>query len=187
MRFYYGTDNRETHAEAVVLRREKLFEQTVAGFARDARAAVSHAYANRAFAIEFRRDFYFPTAARGVVHGIEGVAEQVDEHLLDLDRIALDLRQVVRQGGFHFARQNLSVWLHHVDDFPDGIVEIDPLPDGAAFLYCLPHGVDNFVGASPIGHDIDHDLVKGIRIDVSLLDEAHSRARIVHDRGERLI
>src|SRR6476469_6626991 len=96
MRFNDGANNREPHAEAVVLRCEKLLEQMVPGFAGDTRAAVSHVYANGAFAVNLRCYSYLPAIARRVMHGVKGVAQQVNEDLLDLDRIAFDLRQIVR-------------------------------------------------------------------------------------------
>src|SRR4051794_34144101 len=97
MSFHDGGDNSEAHPEPLFLGSDKLFEYPVAQVRRNPSAAILHGHTDSSVAVRLRADSHFSLRLRNVTHGVEGIADQIDQDLLNLDRVSFDRRQVAGQ------------------------------------------------------------------------------------------
>ena len=51
---------------------------------------------------------------RRVVHGIEGVDQEIKQHLLELNRICFNRRQIWLEQSLHLARLEQCIRVYHV-------------------------------------------------------------------------
>src|SRR4029077_5645528 len=103
MGFDDGADNRQAHSESLIFGREKLFEESLAGFFWNADAMIAHAHLNRALPDARGRYFHSALFRRRFGHRIKCVADEIDQDLLNLDGIAFDLRERLGQRSFDLA------------------------------------------------------------------------------------
>ena len=89
-----GAADGEPDAHAVALRRVEGIEQLVHALAVDAHAGIPHAHAHTIAVLPFGSDQQLPRPIVDANHRVRGVAEQVENDLLELDAIASD-----RSGG----------------------------------------------------------------------------------------
>src|SRR5436190_24141831 len=99
MSFYNRTNNGQTHAETFFLSGEELLEQTGAVSFPDASAVIAHAYTSFAAAIGRSSYFHLAFLRRCLAHGIKGIANEVNQDLLDLHRITFHRGNIIIQGG----------------------------------------------------------------------------------------
>ena len=85
-----GAADGEPDAHAVALRRVEGVEQLVHALAVEAHAGIPHAQAHTIAVVPFGSDQQLPRAIVHVGHRVGGVAEQVQDDLLELDAIAGD-------------------------------------------------------------------------------------------------
>src|SRR5580765_7288210 len=95
MPLHDGAANGEPDTHAVALRCVEGIEQLVHALPVQARAGIPHHHAHAIAVFPFRSDQHLPQAIVHTEHRVRGVAEQVDDDLLELDTIAGDGRQIV--------------------------------------------------------------------------------------------
>src|SRR5579864_1898832 len=97
-----------------------------------------------------RADVQRATFAR---HGVFGVQEQVQEHLLQLSGVAMDQRQSRVQIGLHFHVRGLELMLQQRERFRDDLVQIDGAEFRGAGAREIQQVVDDFRSAECLARD----------------------------------
>src|SRR6476660_5985152 len=110
MSFYNRAHNGQSHAKPLLLGGKELLEQLFVHFRTNARAMIAHSQAHFALAIAIRADLYLALVQWYLPHGIKGITHQVNQDLLDLDRIYLNQRQVLGQRRFQLAGTSRCIW-----------------------------------------------------------------------------
>ena len=87
MAFDDGTRDRQTDSHAVAFGRDERLKQLVGDFRRNARPGIGDKDFHQ-FAVRPARNQQFP--ARGLLHGLDRIADQVQQYLLDLDLVDQD-------------------------------------------------------------------------------------------------
>ena len=90
-----GAADGESDTHAVALRRVEGVKQLVHALAVEARASIPHGHAHTIAVLPFGSDQQLPRAIVHANHRVRGVAEQVQDDLLELDAIAGDVREIV--------------------------------------------------------------------------------------------
>ena len=88
MRFHDRANNCESHSQTMLLGGKELVEQAFVHFRANARAMIAHTQAHFAVAIASRANFYLALTRWCLPHGIKGITDQVNQDLLNLDRIS---------------------------------------------------------------------------------------------------
>ena len=94
MRFDDRTHDPKAHPQSFGLRSEEMVEDSIAYFFGNANSVIAHTRANCAIAIPLRGDHDFAAAKRSVAHGIKSIDHEIDQDLLQLNRIGFDRRQI---------------------------------------------------------------------------------------------
>src|SRR5579864_5879436 len=98
MGLYYGMADREPHPDALRLRGKEWFEDAVGQPRRDSRSRVLDLNQNTTWVL-CRPDQYFPPPASERVRCFNRVHDQVNQYLLQQQRVAAYVCQVVCQLG----------------------------------------------------------------------------------------
>ena len=101
----------------------------------------------------------------GRTHRVHGVHHQVQQHLLQLHRIARHQRQALGQHriGMDFAADQLAV--QQPERRLEQLHEIDPLVPDLAFLEQAAQAIDHLGGAIVLRHDVVEDVLDLGRIE----------------------
>src|SRR2546423_15600685 len=95
MGFDNGVDNGETHSQTVLFGSKELVEEMFVNLVGNTHAAITHTHPNAAVAVSLRCNFHVPPAGWNIAHRITGIGDQIDQHLVDLDRIAFYHGQIL--------------------------------------------------------------------------------------------
>ena len=98
MGLYYGMGNREPHSDAFRLRGEERFEDAVGQLRSDSRSRILNLDQNTIWFL-CRPDQDFPPPVCGRTRCFDSIHDQVNQYLLQLDRVAVNARQVRWQLG----------------------------------------------------------------------------------------
>ena len=128
MSFYNGAHNCQSHSQPLLLGGEKLVEQAVVHFSANACAMIAHAQAHFAIAIAGRANLYLAPARWRLLHGIKGITDQINQDLLNLDRISLDQWQVLGQRRFYLAGIGQCIRSDGMRYFGDQLIQINLVP-----------------------------------------------------------
>ena len=139
MRFHDRANNCESHSQTMLLGGKELVEQAFVHFRANARAMIAHTQAHFAVAIASRANLYLALARRCLPHGIKGITDQVNQDLLNLDRISFDRWQVLGQRCFYLAGIGHCIRPDDMRYVRDQLIQINPAPAGIAFLNCVAH------------------------------------------------
>ena len=102
----------EPDSHAIALRRVERLEQSFGSFGPEADAGIAHGEANLPVFVTVGPNQQKPRTVVDGAHRIRGIAQEVHDHLLELDTIAGDQRQFVGQ----FGAQHHSTALQIADD-----------------------------------------------------------------------
>ncbi len=163
------------------LGRKKLLEQVLVHFRVNAGAMIAHAQAHFAVPVASGANLDLALIGRCLPHGIKRIADQVNQDLLNLDRISFDWWQVFGQQCFYLAGMPHRIRSHDMRYLCDQFIQIDRASGRIAFLNCIAHVLDDFVGAVSVCNDVGQDLVQGRRVSLSPLNKPHSSIRIADD------
>ena len=97
MRLDNGSADREPNAHTVVLRTVERFEEPVSGIGSKADAGISHDKPNVLVTIPFRSNEQLPRSIFNFLHRVDGIAKQIDDHLLKLYAIAAHRWEILRK------------------------------------------------------------------------------------------
>ncbi len=129
-----GTADREPNAHTVVLRTVERFEEPIGDLGSEADAGISYCEPNVIGTISFRLNQQLPRSIFNFLHRVDGIAKQIDDHLLKLYAVAVDRWEIIRE--FHLQdhtvpaqftrreRNYLACCLIQIDDFGDKILPL---------------------------------------------------------------
>ncbi len=98
--FYNRPDNGQAHSHALRLSRKEVSEDLVRLVLRQADSMIAHAHFHEPV-IGAGRDQNSTIVHRCVLHRVEGVDDQIQQHLLQMNRIGVDRGKIGRQIRLH--------------------------------------------------------------------------------------
>lgn len=78
----------------------------------------------------FGIDFHLAPGWRGLAHGLECIAHEIDQDLLDLVRVALDRGEIFGKRHLDLAEVSGCIGLHYVRHARHNVVQVEAAPDG---------------------------------------------------------
>ena len=149
-----GAAQAQAQAHAFAARGEEGREQPRAEFAVDARPGVGDIEGDPAFVGLAHADAQH---ARGrvaaVLHGLDGVARQVQQHLLDHGAVAEHARRGLRQVGHHLRAALARLQAHQRQHRVEQQVDAEALAQLLAAAHEVVHALDHAAGAlGLLGH-----------------------------------
>src|SRR5262249_51358121 len=121
-----------------------------------------------------------PTASG---HGIFGVDEKVEKHLLQLAGVPVDQRQVFIQAGFQLDSRSLELVLQQIECLRDDLVDIDIAKLGGAGAGKIQQVVYDLRGTESLASDLVGKVGEpGVAIDVF-----GKQLRIAGDHSQRRV
>src|SRR6266480_4924724 len=94
MRFNDRTHDPKAHPQSFRLRSEEMVEDSIAYFFGNTNPVIAHTRANCAVAVPLRSDHDFAAVKRSLPHSIKSIDHEIDQDLLQLNRIGLNRRQI---------------------------------------------------------------------------------------------
>ena len=101
--------------------------------------------------------------------------------------IALNRWQSWLHRSLHLAPAKQCIWLYNLHHLLDDVVQIHLLPDRFAFFHHSPDAANHLAGAASIRADIDKQLAKLPKSDISIVDKTLASGGVAHNPRERLI
>src|SRR6266702_1467716 len=119
--------DRESHAHPAELGRVEGVEQPVDGLTAQSRAGIPDPDEQAARCILLRRDEQLSRSLGDAAHRFDGVHDQVEDHLLQLDSISLNRRQCIRElrPHRHVVLQRFAV--RQSNDLEDRFVDLEEI------------------------------------------------------------
>src|SRR5690606_3220917 len=136
-------------------------------------------------ALRLQRDDPLVTLETG--QGIDGIADQIDDHLVNLHLVDQHLRQPRRQ-----LRVHRDALVARADDreparLLDHAVDVLARTLGLTGGHEAAQSVDDLAAAARLADRLVHQLADLLRLGLASLEQPPARLDIVHDGGERLI
>src|ERR1700726_1578389 len=103
MGFHNGAHDGESHPQAFAFRGEEGLAESFPCFIRNTNAVIADTHFDYFVTMLLGFHQYFAVPNRRIAHSIESIDNQIDEDLLDLDRIRFDRRQIWLQRSAHLA------------------------------------------------------------------------------------
>src|SRR5262245_59249744 len=154
MGFNDRSRNRQPHSQSSRLGREELFEETLAHVLGYADAMIAYGGFNLSGGIRSGCDHHNALGRRHITHGIECIDEEIEQNLLDLDRISGKRRQAGAKLTPDSARTLRCLRPDHVHEHPYEVVQIDRLTGWRISFHHSADVVNDLTGAAPVGTDI---------------------------------
>src|SRR3984893_3587261 len=185
--------DRQAHPHTVGFRREQRVENPSDVARVHAWPGVRNRY--RYVAVVMHRGFYRQDARPAHAgHRIDGVGDQVDKHLLQLNSIARYLRYLFIQLGFDLYPVLLQILPHQGERFPDEIVEVHRGSFPVILLEERPNTFHNLARAMAVGDNLLECLLRFVQIGLRSIEEtqagigaryhpAHGLLALVGSRG----
>src|SRR6266542_4017153 len=187
MRFNNRTHDRQTHPQSFRFGSEEVVEESLACFLGNPNSVITHTRPNCAVAIPLCDNYDFTAAHRRIAHGIKGIDKEIEQDLLQLDRIAFNRRQIWLEQRLQLARAQHRITFYHVHHVHYKIVQIYPLPDLGAFFHHAANTANHFAGAASICDDINEQFAYLTEIDIPAINKTLSRAGVADNSRKRLI
>ena len=109
MGFDDGADNGETHSQTFFFSSKELVEEMFVNLVGNTRAMIAHTHVNAATTVSLCRNFQGPTAGGCMAHRFKCIGDEIDQHLMELDRIPFYHRQTFRERKLHVTRASSRV------------------------------------------------------------------------------
>lgn len=181
------TADRQAQARAARLGGEKWIEQLRNRSGIHARAAISHHELDIAFAVDPRAQHDLALCFRNLLHRVDTVAHQVEDHLLHLHGIGLHLRHVSRWFQFdaHAVMTRVGLCQHlHIVEQPIGIHQ---LAAHFAILDETAQAANDFTGTQSLRADLLQRRVYFVLLNLAAGDQTLTGLRVGRNRRQRLI
>jgi len=199
--------DRQAKAQAVGAGGEEGFEQARKNFGADADAAIDHADAQDAGALDDGSNEDDAFVDRQVVYGVVGVLEEIDQHLLNFNGVAVGGGKMGGQIKFDARVAAMHFGLDQADGLDEGGIKIDrtvihgiaSARESAETVNDLPGALGLLGGAANgfakdgerrgerrggIGERAGVERIRGAR---KAIDGGGGCAQVIHDRSEGLI
>src|SRR5207253_10391244 len=96
---------------------------------------------------------------RRIVHGIETVDQEVEQDLLELNRVCFNRRQIWLEQSLHFAGLKHCIRFYHAHHLDHKIVQIHLLPVRDASFHHALDAANHSAGSVCISHDVTEQVV----------------------------
>src|SRR5882757_2097485 len=147
------TADRQTHPHTARFRREQRIEYPLEILRADSCSGVRHRYLYAAAVVDLGFHAQDPRLIRGR-HRFGGVCDQVQKHLLQLDSICYDVRQLVIRLGLDQYPVLLQVAVYQGKGFPDDVVDVERSSVTDVVLEDRPNASDHRCRAMTISGDL---------------------------------
>src|ERR1700754_4070033 len=127
VRFHNRPADGQAHAHPRRLRRVKRLEKALDVLGSDARSRIEHSDKRTTRVVLARADCYLPRPLIDCARRFNGVDDQVQHHLLELDTIAFNERQVVGKLHPHRHAVLLGLTARQRDDLTNRLIDLQPL------------------------------------------------------------
>ena len=124
---------------------------------------------------------------RGCLHGLERIEEQIENYLLQVNRIGRDRWEGRFQISLRGGATTDEIGMHQPQHVADHLVKIDQAPRVLAFPDEMTNPLDDVARAPRIGTDIDEQLAKHLVILGAMFEKTPAGSGVARDRGQRLI
>jgi hypothetical protein len=168
-----SSDN-QPHAEAIALRGEELFEDFFA-FGRKTNSEIPHGQLHADCAVARGREEDYPSLRVGILRGIKGVGNKVEEHLLELNYRFSAWFEV---HAYLQPRASPSMTTRRLGN---DVIQVKEFPWKFALLDHVAHASDHFPGTLSIIGDILQNLAELRGIPFSLVKQALPNLRVGND------
>src|SRR5438067_5091414 len=150
MRLDYRAADRQPHANPIGLGRIEGLEQSIEFRRINSWAGILHFDKHGIWIVLARGNRQLTRSASDTAHRLDGIDEQIHDHLLQLDPIRRNQSQVVRK-----PRLQLNAILLHFgrgqgNDVADGLVDIQEFSARRHFLYERTDAVDDLAGSTAV-------------------------------------
>ena len=181
-----GAADGEPHAEAVGLGGEEGVEDFFFLIGGDADAAVEDADEELAGGVELGAEDDFAEPEGGIGHGLHGVANEIDEDLLNLDGIALDTGEC---GGGLDAEADAAgdgLFAEEEGSFPEEGGDVVAAAGEALAAEEGAEAVEGFAGAGAVGEDALGGEESAVVVDLLAAEPTEAGVGVGDDGGEGL-
>src|ERR1700730_6613492 len=138
--------DRQSHANPFGFGRVKRLEKPVELLRIEPWASVMHFGENIVRIVYAGDDRKLPRSVAGATHRFDGVDDQIDHYLLQLDPIREDERQVVREPALEPDAVALHLGVDQSDDFTDSLIDVQKFSARRHFLCERTDAADNLAG-----------------------------------------
>ncbi len=168
--------DRQPHPHTVGFRREERVEYPIDVARVHACPGVRNRYSY--VAILMQRGFYRQDARPAHAgHRIDGVGDQVDKHLLQLNSIAGYLWHLLVQLGFDLYPVLVQILPHQGERFPDEIVDVHRGPFPVILLEECPDAFNHLARAMAVSDNLLECLLRFVQIGLRPVEETQACIR----------
>src|SRR3984893_772022 len=146
VRFGDRTTDRQSHAHASRLGRVKRIEQVIEALRFQSRARIAYGDEHAVRRVQTRVDQQLARSLADLAHRFDGVHDQVQDHLLQLDSISPDARQTVRELGLQQDAMPPHLAPCQGDRFEDRFVDVQAGLPRRELLDEGANAADDFAG-----------------------------------------
>src|ERR1700704_1722885 len=178
--------DRQAHPHTVGFGREERVEYPIDVARVHARPGVRNRY--RYVAVVMHRGFYRQDARPAHAgHRIDGVGDQVDKHLLQLNSVACYLRHLFIQLGFDLYPVLHQILPHQGKRFPDEIVEVHRGSFPVILLEERPNTLDHLAGTVAVSDNLLECLLRFVQIGLRPVEETQAGIGARYHPGQGLL
>jgi hypothetical protein len=176
----------DNHAEAARLGREEGIEYELRHRRRHAVSGVAHGQLDSTVAGAVDAHAQLAPAFHPE-HGVDGVAQQVEHHLLELDAVAVDLRDIGLGVEGHADAMLPRIGLDQAQDLVGHLGEIDPILARRFLAHQAAQAANDLAGAQRLGGDVVDHRQHGLDIRGVAAQTAAAPPGVVDDRRQWLV
>src|SRR6516165_8804299 len=178
--------DRQAHTHSLRLGRVEGFKEAWEALRRQPRPGIPYPDAHAFRLVGFRTDLQFAPAVTVAAHRLDGVDDQVDQHLLDLHPIAPKERQGLDELRLDRGAGPNDFTPSENDRVADRFIDVEPIHLRRRFFYVISDPVDDVSGPIGFGHDTVERFPGFAQIRRLHLQKILSRAGVIARRRDRL-
>jgi hypothetical protein len=158
--------DRQPHADPIGLARVEGLEQSVELLRIEPRTGILH-FDEHIVRFHAGHDRKLARSAADTAHRFDGIDDEIDEYLLQLDPIRREERQVSHKPALQADAIAMHFGLGQSDDFADCLIDVQEVTPRRHFLYERANAADDPAGASAIPDDTTERLSDFVQIRLS--------------------
>ncbi len=132
-------------------------------------------------------DGNFAFSFRDAGQCIHAVAQQVQQHLLDLDGVDINEPGLLRHAELQLDLVVAQLGLNETQRGLDNLANVDPLPPHIALPREIADALEYVVGAFGLTHNLGEPVIQGLELRHARFNFSKACLGISHDRAEGLI
>ena len=182
-----GAADRQSHANPIRLGRIERLEQSIEVRWTNSWAGILHFDKHEVWIVLARGNRELTRSVSEAAHGLDGIDEQIHDHLLQLDPIRCNQSQVFRKPSLQPDAILLHFGLGQGNDLADCLIDIQAVSSRRHFLDERTDAVDDLAGATAVSDDATKRLPSFFQIRRLCAQPAQTGMRVSHCRRNRLI